>query len=304
MKEISEWQDIIILKADKGGAVVIVDVKGCIKEAEQQLNNTKNYLKLQEDPRATNMKLVSDTIERLKKKQTINEKVADGLKRNDPRTSKFYMRPKIHKEGNPGCPVVNLVNCHTVNISKYVDYHFQPIVKEIPSYVKGTQDFLEKLEKVKHVPQESLLITLDVKSLYTNIVNNEGIKAVEEFYEKYKEKTASTKVIINFLSLILALNNFVFNCTHYLQTMGCAMDTIYLQYIKKMSLLYLSYIDDIFMIWKGTKPELMSFITAGDEIVTFMKNLNEKHKTIKFDFEFSSRKIAFLDAMLYKDENN
>ena len=29
-----------------------------------------------------------------------------------------------------------------------------------------------------------------------------------------------------------------------------------------------------------------------------------KNKTIKFDFQFSPQKIAFLDAMLYKDENN
>ena len=38
--------------------------------------------------------------------------------------------------------------------------------------------------------------------------------------------------------------------------------------------------------------------------MTFIKELNEKHKTIKFDFQISPRKIAFLDAMLYKDENN
>ena len=56
--------------------------------------------------------------------------------------------------------------------------------------------------------------------------------------------------------------------------------------------LYLRYIADIFMIWKGTKIELMAFI----------KELNEKHKTIKF--QISPRKIAFLGAMLYKDENN
>ena len=102
------------------------------------------------------------------------------------------------------------MNCHTANISKYVDYHLQPIVKEIPSYVKDTQDFLKKLEKVRDIPLESLLVTLDVKSLYTN---NEGIKAVKKYYEKYKEKKVSTKVIITFLSLILTLNNFVFNCT-------------------------------------------------------------------------------------------
>ena len=161
------------------------------------------------------------------------------------------------------------------------------------------------------MPQESLLVTSDVKSLYTNIPNNEGIEAIKESNEKYKEETVSTKVIITFLSLVLTLNNFVFNCTHYLETMGCAMDTacapsyaiifmaifeakhIY-PYIKEMPLLYLRYIDDIFMIWKGTKAELM----------TFIKELNEKDKTIKFDFQILPRKISFFDAMLSKDENN
>ena len=123
MKELSEREDIIITKGDKGGAIVIVDVKDYIKEAERHLNNTENYRKLQEDPTATNMKLVNDTIERFKKQKLINEKVAEGLKRNDPKTPKFYLRLKIHKEGNPGHPVVSSVNCHTANISKYVDYH-------------------------------------------------------------------------------------------------------------------------------------------------------------------------------------
>ena len=46
MKELSEWEDIIITKADKGGAVVIVGKKDYIKEAERELNNTENYRKL------------------------------------------------------------------------------------------------------------------------------------------------------------------------------------------------------------------------------------------------------------------
>ena len=116
MKELSGGEDIIITKADKGGAIVILNVKDQIKEAERELNTTENYRKLQEDPAPTNMKLVNDTIERFKKQKLINEKVAEGLKRNDPKTRKFYLRPKIHKEGNPGRPVVSSVNCHTANI--------------------------------------------------------------------------------------------------------------------------------------------------------------------------------------------
>ena len=41
-------------------------------------------------------------------------------------------------------------------------------------------------------------------------------------------------------------------------------------YIKEMSLLYLRYIDDIYIIWKGTKAEL----------ITFIKKLTEKHKML------------------------
>ena len=96
MKELSERVGITITKAEKGGAVVIVDVKDYIKQAERQINNTKNYRKLQEDPTVTNMKFVKNTIERFKKQKLINEKIADGLKRNDPKTPKLYLRPKIH----------------------------------------------------------------------------------------------------------------------------------------------------------------------------------------------------------------
>ena len=62
------------------------------------------------------MELVNATKERLKKQKLRNEKGAEQLKRNDPKTPKFYLRPKIHREGNPGRPIVSSVNCHTANI--------------------------------------------------------------------------------------------------------------------------------------------------------------------------------------------
>ena len=43
----------------------------------------------------------------------------------------------------------------------------------------------------------------------------------------------------------------------------------------EMSLLYLRYTDKISMAWKGTKTELM----------TFLKELHEKLKKIKFDLQ-------------------
>ena len=37
----ADWNDIIITKADKGWAVVIIDAKDYVKEAEYQFNNKR-----------------------------------------------------------------------------------------------------------------------------------------------------------------------------------------------------------------------------------------------------------------------
>ena len=99
----------MIKKADKGGAVVIVDVKYYTREAESQLKNKYNYDRLKHDSTETRNRLVNDTIERSKKQKMMKETVAEGLKTENPRTPKFYLRPKIHKRGKPGRPVVSSV---------------------------------------------------------------------------------------------------------------------------------------------------------------------------------------------------
>ena len=73
--------------------------------------------------------LVNNTIEHIKNRNLISEKLANGLKVSEPRTPLFYLLPKIHKINNPGHPVVTSISCHTENISQFVDYHLQPLAK-------------------------------------------------------------------------------------------------------------------------------------------------------------------------------
>ena len=105
LKDLSKRDDIIITNAGKGGAVVIMDVNDYIREAKRQLCDSKTYKVLAKDPTTTNNDLVNQTIYRFTKEQLINENIANGLKNPSPRTPQFYISPKIHKEGNPGCAV-------------------------------------------------------------------------------------------------------------------------------------------------------------------------------------------------------
>ena len=118
IKELSKSEDIIITDADKGGAVAVADMDDYIKEAARQLNDKGNDHILPQDPTLVNNSLVNQAIDRCKKEKLITHKIVDRLKTSDPRTLRFHITPKIHRPENPSRPVVNLVNCHSTNISK------------------------------------------------------------------------------------------------------------------------------------------------------------------------------------------
>ena len=113
------------------------------------------------------------------------------------------MLPKIHKPNNPGRPVVNSINSPSSNISQFVDFYLQPIVFTLKSYIKNTRDFINKIKRMTELPAESILVTMNVRSLYTNIPHREGINTVATSLENVKDTQISTRVIIKFLSLIL-----------------------------------------------------------------------------------------------------
>ena len=71
MEELAKRKDIIIINADKGGAVVVMDAEKYINEANQELSDKLNYKKLQEDPTLEHSNLVNDTIDRFNKKNLL-----------------------------------------------------------------------------------------------------------------------------------------------------------------------------------------------------------------------------------------
>ena len=70
------------------------------------------------------------------------------------------------------------------------------------SYIQATGDFLRKINIIETIPDNSYLVFLDLRSLYTSIPNSEGIKAVKTSVENFLGRKVATKVITTFKSLI------------------------------------------------------------------------------------------------------
>ena len=193
------------------------------------------------------------------------------------------------------------LNSHPAVI-QFVDYHLQPLVHKLPSFVKDTNDFLNKLLTIGNLPADSLLVTLGVSSLYTNIPHNEGINACDHFLRTRPHNNIPTGTLCDLIRMILTMNNFSFNDNHYLQIHGTAMGTkmapsfanLFLGTFEANALknapfnphTWFRYIDDIFMIW-----------TEGlDNLKIFIDYLNHIHPSIKFTSSHSSTNVSFLDV--------
>ena len=173
--------------------------------------------------------------------------------------------------------------------------------------MKDTTDFLNIFESIKNINHHNtILVSLDIKSLYTNIPNHEGIEAAKNYIPANTD--IPKRVKIKFLHTILTNNNFTFNDQNYIQLKGCAMGTVcapnyanlfmgifeekfIFPKIENKNLLYLRYIDDIILLWNSTQENLELFI----------RELNSCRESFKFDYSFSRSKISFLDVMICKN---
>ena len=74
LQQLSQRDDIIIIKADEGGAVVIIDVDDYIDEANWQLNNIGFYKKIPNHPTESGRNIVNNTINELKLQRLQDDK--------------------------------------------------------------------------------------------------------------------------------------------------------------------------------------------------------------------------------------
>ena len=103
-----------------------------------------------------------------------------------PRIPEFYTLTKIHKKIPVGRPIVSGSSGPAERISSFVDSLLQPSAIKQKSYLKDTTDFINFIENTP-MTNNSLLATLVVSSLYTNIPHVEGINIVCRQYESHYE---------------------------------------------------------------------------------------------------------------------
>ena len=193
-----------------------------------------------------------------------------------------------------------------------IELWLEDIVKKLPSYIQDSTHMLQQIEEwnttLGPFDENTNLVTIDVKALYTNIPYEDMLTALKHFLE-IQDKTNSsippTSVIIELVEHILKNNYFMFEGQCYKQIFGTAMGTPMAPSVANLFMGWLEakiledspvpiqvntwkrFIDDIFLLWNGSEKELMEFTN----------HINTYHPTIKFTVS-SGKEIPFLDILI------
>lgn len=175
----------VIKEADKGGNVVVWPVKMYSQEAYSQLHDQKCYAKLPSDPTFV-FKLKLDRLLMAAKNDGIIQKQEfNFLTVEDPVIPTFYILPKVHKNATkpPGRPIVAGIGGLCEKPCIFVDHFLQPLVLQLPSYLRESTSVLQEFGKLK-IDGDYLLVTCDVEALYPDIQQHHGMRAVTYFLDK------------------------------------------------------------------------------------------------------------------------
>ena len=258
----------------------------------------------------------------------------DAMCADDKNPGRFYTsfkvhKPHRHKEVPPVRPIVSGSGSITEGIATFVEYHIKESATNHDTYLKDTSDFLRAIENINRGPKldnKTLLATLDVDALFTNIVHTDGLQELQGKLNRRKQPKVPTSFLVRLMEIILKHNIFSFDDTHWKQEIGAAMGSkpvpsyadIFLASIDKeikrlaekyntenikVLLLLKRFLDDIFSVLNITTKKLHQLLDEINNIHPSI-NLTMTHTSVEGELEEDKcdcpevSSIPFLDTLI------
>ena len=115
----------------------------------------------------------------MKTKNYISDTKYRTLYCSDGSLPRVYGLPKIHK---PSCPlrvIVSSIDSPLYPLTTYLHNILFKSILKANSYIKNSFELVEKLKRL-HITDEYKLISLDVKSLFTNVPMEIAVDCINE----------------------------------------------------------------------------------------------------------------------------
>ena len=332
--QLQKDRKIVIKACDKGAGIIILNfdtyMKACYDHLLSKTDDDIPYYSQVDDLAVERAKQkIRQVLEEGLEKGIISKNEFDAMIADEKMPGRFYSNFKVHKPEIPVRPIISGSDSLTEGIATFVEYHIKPIATTHESYLQDTPDFLRIIETINKGPrlsQNAILVTFDVKALFTNIKHEDGLQCLQEILHKRTQPEVPQDFILKLMELILRHNIFSFHDAYWKQEIGAAMgskpipsyanifmaksiDQVIVSLAKKYNMentlalqLMKRFLDDFFIIFNGSTKRLHDFFHEINQIHPSIK-LTMNHTAIageapgdKCDCEEKSA-IPFLDTL-------
>ena len=307
--KLSADKNLIILPADKGGNAVVMNRADYIHKASEILSDHDTYELLNSNPLCNVNKMVRSRVRQIASKCP-DPQFFNRFYRQNPGLAYFYGLPKLHKEGCPLRQIISNVGTVTRPLAGWLAGILSPYLGTFSdAHLRNSLDFKNRFIEFafNNSMQDVSLVSLDVKSLFTNVPLNLVVEFIDRKIESGHIQIPIPKP--EFIALIeLCVNNnyFQFEGKFYRQSFGISMGSplspvlagLFMEYFESELLPTLSnlpkfwtrYVDDVFLIW----PNSIDFNS-------FINELNSLVPSIKFSVEWEEGgSLPFLDLVIFR----
>nr|VZI19578.1 unnamed protein product [Spirometra erinaceieuropaei] len=179
LKELRADNDLVIVPADKGRSTAVLDRTVYNQKAESLLEDRRSYVPCESNPIKTLTREINATLLALGKSGAIlpiDRRMARAL---ETALARFYILPKVNKEGTPLRPIVSLKGTSTYGLAKRLFQRLKNLTSDSNTIVTSSTQFLEKLKGVSLLSSD-VMVSFDVTSLITSIPHDQTFETIEQ----------------------------------------------------------------------------------------------------------------------------
>ena len=138
----------MVLTADKGVAIVVMNRHDYIKKARVLLDDTNTYKPITSDPTNKLKNKLINILKMIKGEGNIDENTYKRVYPTGASAPKFYGLPKIHKDV-PLRPIVSSIAYVTYGVAKELSRILKSLVGNSIHHVNNSKEFAEEIRNIK-----------------------------------------------------------------------------------------------------------------------------------------------------------
>ena len=293
-------KDKVVLTADKGVAMVVMDKQDYINKTEELLVQPA-YRTISKDPTNKIKAQLITKLRRIKRENNLDEGMYKAMYPTHCIPPKFYGLPKIHKIGNPLRPIVFSKGSVTYGVAKVISKVLKPLVGKSPHHIQSTGDFVSEAKGLT-LQMGECLSSYNVSSLFTSVPIDPALSIIRDLLEKgekLNDRTVlSVQNIMELLGFCLHNTDFSFQNKFYEQVEGAAMGSpispivanLYTEYFEGKALrsasnppVWYRFVDDTWVIkQQSSKQEFLEHINKVDPAIKFTMDGTQGNGTTPF----------------------